>query len=274
MSLIMTQTEHYPLNNHENSPTQSAIGYINNFPPANQWQQMNNSPNSMQNGSPMNPAMLPNSSINMPAAPSPLLNSMSNNSMLSNQQNMGMAGTPQQPGSVKTPLSVQQQQSNAGSLMLRNPFEEDLESRPASRQQMPPPTSNNQRLYFDMIKEFKAQLYCLNNDPMIRFRLPMAYNTKGTDQLKYPTTNINRSLSVVQKPALPTPQMPPMQMPVTSSAPSQPATKRRTTKKQKEQQQQEQLQSPQLNGNVISTRHLSHGFGNESALFFTRPFKL
>jgi hypothetical protein len=76
----------------------------------------------------MNPAMMPTSSMNMPAAPSPLLNSMSSSSIMS--ANMGMAGTPQQPGSVKTPLSVQQQQTNTGYLLLRNPFEEDLESRP------------------------------------------------------------------------------------------------------------------------------------------------
>jgi hypothetical protein len=100
------------------------MGYINNYPQGNQWQQVNRSPGS--NGSPMNPAMMPTSS--MPAAPSPLLNSVNSSSMMS--ANMGMAGTPQQPGSVKTPLSVHQQQSNSGSLILRNPFEEDLEARP------------------------------------------------------------------------------------------------------------------------------------------------
>lgn len=114
---------------------------------------------------------------------------------------------------------------------------------------MPPPTSNNQRLYFDMVKEFRSQLYCHTNDPMFRFRLPMAYNTVGSEQIRYPSMNLNRSQSIpVQKLVPPPPQMPPMQMPVTSTAPAPAPSKRRTTKKQKEQQQQEQLQSPQLNG--------------------------
>lgn len=104
------------------------MGYINSFPQGNQWQQVNRSPNSMGNGSPMNSTMMPTSSMNMPAAPSPLLNSVNSSAMMSNPPNLGMVGTPQQPGSVKTPLSVQQQQSN--SVLLRNPFEEDMESRP------------------------------------------------------------------------------------------------------------------------------------------------
>lgn len=130
------------------------------------WQQINRSPNSMgSNGSPtMNPMM--------PAVPSPLLNSINSGSIMSNQP-IGMIGTPQQPPLVRTPSSVQQQFLNPSSIILRNPFEEDLEYRPASRQQMPPPTSSNQRLYFDLLKEFKSQIYFLNNDPMIRCRLPV-----------------------------------------------------------------------------------------------------
>jgi hypothetical protein len=120
-----------------------------------------------------------------------------------------------------------------------------------SRQQMPPPppTNNNQRLYFDMIKEFRSQLYCHTNDHMIRYRLPMAYNTMGSEQIRYPHMNLNRSQSIPIQKLLPPPlQMPPMQMPVQSVAPAPAPSKRRATKKQKEQQQQEQLQSPQLNG--------------------------
>jgi hypothetical protein len=126
----------YPANGHFN----------NNNPNNSQWQQMTRSPNSMgNNGSPS--GITPSSSMNMPTVPSPLLNSVNSNSI-------GIGGTPQQQ-SVKTPSSVHQQPSNSGLLTLRNPFEEDLEFRPASRQRMPPPTNNNQRLYFDMVKEFR-----------------------------------------------------------------------------------------------------------------------
>lgn len=236
------------------------MGFMNGFPPGhfnnttsvnNQWQQMNRSPNSM--GSNGSPSGIMHS--NMPAAPSPLLNSVNSSSIMSNQ-GMGGGGTPQQPGSVKTPLSVQQQtSSNPGLMTLKNPFEEDLESRPASRQQMPPPTNTNQRLYFDIIKEVRSPMYCNGNDPMFRLRLPMAYNTIGAEMnLPYPNTNINRSPSIPIQKSMPLqmpPQMPPqMQMPVTSSAPipQQPATttRKRQTKKQKEQQ--EQMQASQMNG--------------------------
>lgn len=76
----------------------------------------------------------------------------------------------------------------------------------------------------------------------------MAYNTIGSEQIRYPPVNINRSPSIPIQKAMP-PQMP-MHLPVTSSQqPPAPVTKRRLTKKQKEQQQQEhQLQSPQING--------------------------
>jgi len=249
----MTQPEHYPMNNHDNnSPTQSSMGFINNFPSSNQvynngthsnnqWQQMTRSPNSM--GSPTNPGM---SSSSMPAAPSPLLNSINSSSI------MGMSGTPQQPSSVKTPLSQ-------NSLTLRNPFEDDLVSRPASRQQMPPPTSNNQRLYFDTVKEFRSQIYCNGNDYALRFRQPMAYNTIGTERfVRYPVPNINRSPSIPIQKAM-APQLS-LQMPVTSAPPAQTTTtKRRVTKKQKEQQEQMQIQSPQLNGMGMMPNNFPHG---------------
>jgi hypothetical protein len=79
---------------------------------------------------------------------------------------------------------------------------------------MPPPASNHQRLYFDMVKEFRFQLYCHTNDHMIRFRLPMAYNTVASEQIRYPTMNLNRSQSIPVQKLVPPPQMPPMQMPV------------------------------------------------------------
>jgi hypothetical protein len=211
------------------------MGFMNGYPAShhpynstsNQWQQIKKSPNG-------SPVMMPYS--NVPAVPSPLLNSMSNR----------MGGTPQQSNSIKTPGSVQQLSSQT----LRSPFEEDLDNlkRPASRQQMPPPmappTFSNPRLFFDMIKEFRSQMYCKGNDQMLRCRLPLAYNTVGSERIPYPTMNLNRSPSFQQN-LMPPPQMP---MPVTSSAPSS-STKRRPTKKQKELQlQQEQMQSSQMNG--------------------------
>ncbi|KAI6214862.1 hypothetical protein M3Y94_00318200 [Aphelenchoides besseyi] len=234
MSLLMTPTDHYPAN-HENSPTQATMGfngsYASMYTQNNQWQQIGRSPTSMgSNGSPspMNP-MNPSSSMNAPAVPSPLLHSTNGMTPAASVSNLS--------GSQGNMLNSQS--SSIEAPMLKSPFEEDLYTRPHSRQQIPPPGSSSQLSQFEIAKISRMAFY-KPMDMNVRARCPFAFNTLASQSFnyKYPAqvlpylrrTPYEKFAQFMERP------MPVPMQPQTTSAPAPTSTNKRAKKKKSEPQ--------------------------------------